>query len=93
MRTVILAALIILLSAPAYAKRERPPEPTRERPAMSQAHSNINDALEIQKKAQQNMNRANRQAYEMLEQGRYVTEDAKYNNEIHQREKNRNRNK
>ncbi len=60
---------------------------------MSQAHSNINDALDIQKKAQQNMNRANRQAYEMLEQGRYVTEDAKYNNEVRQREKNRKRNK
>ncbi|MEN8199825.1 MAG: hypothetical protein ABFR63_07090 [Thermodesulfobacteriota bacterium] len=86
----LIAAAVVLVAVPAFAKRDCPPK--RERPPMSKAHSDINDALDIQKKQLENQREMNYQVFEMLEEGRKQTRDAERNKRRRQREKDRKRN-
>lgn len=78
-KTLLLMIIFMVVSSNAHAERQRP--------AMSKVHSDISDALALQKQLQRNYRHRSRTVYEMLEQGRYVTEEAEYNKARYRRNK------
>lgn len=81
MKKIILVLIAILIAFPAYAKRPQ-----------KEAQSQVDKALKTQEQALKNNRRSNRNAYEMLEQGRKLGDDAEYNKTQRKLEKNRKRN-
>ncbi len=86
--------VFILFTASAEAKRHdnRHRENRLPRPAMSEAHSRINDSLDIQEKISRNAAREQRRTQRMVEDANYNHEQALRNGERYRRNKKTRRN-